>query len=92
MLKVTKETPANEVRSNYMRLSRLVHPDKCTHPDASKASAVLNQVQSEHALYPNLVPPYYRDRNPGPHPSSKMPARGVFEQGNMPSSFRFLAG
>ena len=45
VLKVTKETPANEVRSNYMRLSRLVHPDKCTHPDAGKASAVLNQVQ-----------------------------------------------
>ncbi|GAB4814576.1 hypothetical protein N2152v2_001622 [Parachlorella kessleri] len=43
VLKVTKETPANEVRSNYMRLSRLVHPDKCSHPDASKASAVLNQ-------------------------------------------------
>jgi hypothetical protein len=41
---VMKDTPANEVRANYMKLSRVVHPDKCSHPQAGAASAVLNQV------------------------------------------------
>lgn len=33
-----------EVKANYYKLSRLVHPDKCSHPKAGDAAAVLNQV------------------------------------------------
>ncbi|CAL8462101.1 g1632 [Coccomyxa elongata] len=43
VLKVKKDTPPNEVRANYIRASRLVHPDKCSHPQAKDASAVVNQ-------------------------------------------------
>ncbi len=44
-LQVMKDTPSSEVRANYMRLSRLVHPDKCSNPQAGAASAILNQVR-----------------------------------------------
>lgn len=45
-LKVLKDTDPAEIRSNYLRLSRLVHPDKCpNNPDAPAASAVLNQAK-----------------------------------------------
>lgn len=36
----------SEIRSNYLRLSRLVHPDKCSHPQAANAFAIVNQVSS----------------------------------------------
>lgn len=43
VLKVKKDTPSNEMRANYIKASRLVHPDKCSHPQAKDASAVVNQ-------------------------------------------------
>eukprot|EP00884_Botryococcus_braunii_P016687 jgi/Botrbrau1/3701/Bobra.0008s0028.3 len=43
VLKVAKTTEQSEIRGNYLRLSRLVHPDKCRHPQAPDASAVVNQ-------------------------------------------------
>lgn len=42
-LQVRKDTPSNEVRANYYRVSRLVHPDKCAHPHAAAAAAAVNQ-------------------------------------------------
>lgn len=36
--------PQAEIKANYYKLSRLVHPDKCSHPRAGDAAAVLNQV------------------------------------------------
>ncbi|CAL5228025.1 g11088 [Coccomyxa viridis] len=43
VLKVKKDTPSPEVRQNYFKLSRLVHPDKCSHAQAKDASAAVNQ-------------------------------------------------
>ncbi|EFN60178.1 hypothetical protein CHLNCDRAFT_56629 [Chlorella variabilis] len=43
VLKVRKDTPMGEIKANYYKLSRLVHPDKCKHARAADASAVLNQ-------------------------------------------------
>ena len=43
-MQVQKDTPQNEVRMNYMRLSRMVHPDKSSNPRAGDAAAILNQV------------------------------------------------
>lgn len=43
-LQVRKDTDPKEIRANYFRLSRLVHPDKCSHPRAADASAIVNQV------------------------------------------------
>lgn len=41
---VLKDTDPADLRRNYLRLSRLVHPDKCpNNPDAANASAILNQ-------------------------------------------------
>ncbi len=34
----------SDLRKNYFKLSRLVHPDKCGHPDAAAAQAVVTQV------------------------------------------------
>lgn len=41
---VLKVEPANlgPLKRNYFKLSRLVHPDKCQHPDAGKAMAVVS--------------------------------------------------
>mmetsp|Transcript_7612 Transcript_7612/g.15262 ORF Transcript_7612/g.15262 Transcript_7612/m.15262 type:complete len:215 (-) Transcript_7612:62-706(-) len=44
-LKVTQDADESEIKHNYLRLSRLVHPDKCNHPDAGLASATLNQAK-----------------------------------------------
>jgi curved DNA-binding protein CbpA len=43
MLQLRKDTQAADVRANYFRVSRLVHPDKCSHPRAAEAAAVVNQ-------------------------------------------------
>lgn len=43
-MQVKKDTEASEVRINYLRLSRLVHPDKCNDARAPEAAAVINQV------------------------------------------------
>ncbi|KAG7667043.1 hypothetical protein NADE_003165 [Nannochloris sp. 'desiccata'] len=43
-LKVLKDSDPADIRTNYLRLSRLVHPDKCpNNPNAANASAILNQ-------------------------------------------------
>lgn len=42
-LKVTADSDEAEIKYNYLRLSRLVHPDKCSAEGAGEASAVLNQ-------------------------------------------------
>ena len=49
VLKVTKQSEAGEIRANHLRLSRLVHPDKCRLPQAAEASSVVNQVQQSPA-------------------------------------------
>lgn len=43
VLHVKKDTPKADIKANYYKLSRLVHPDKCAHPKAGDAAAVLNQ-------------------------------------------------
>ena len=43
VLKVTAKSEESEIKYNYLRLSRLVHPDKCKAEGAGEASAVLNQ-------------------------------------------------
>lgn len=45
LLQVLKDSSASDIRNNYFRLSRLVHPDKCSHPQAADASAVINQAK-----------------------------------------------
>lgn len=45
-MQVKKDTPKAEMKANYYKLSRLVHPDKCKHPQAVDAAAVINQVGS----------------------------------------------
>jgi len=42
---VTQDAEESEMKFNYLRLSRMVHPDKCKHPDAAEASATLNQAK-----------------------------------------------
>ncbi|KAK9862451.1 hypothetical protein WJX84_000449 [Apatococcus fuscideae] len=42
VLKVDKDSPETDVRTSYYKLSRLVHPDKCRHEQASSASAAVN--------------------------------------------------
>ena len=42
---MTQDADESELKYNYLRLSRLVHPDKCSHPNAAEASAVLNQAK-----------------------------------------------
>lgn len=44
-LKVTVSSNESEIKYNYLRLSRLVHPDKCQSPGAGEASATLNQAK-----------------------------------------------
>ena len=45
-MQVLKDSDAADIRTNYLRLSRLVHPDKCpNNPSAADASAVLNQAK-----------------------------------------------
>jgi hypothetical protein len=43
VLHVKKDTPKADIKANYYKISRLVHPDKCSHPKAGDAAAVLNQ-------------------------------------------------
>jgi hypothetical protein len=45
VLQVTANSDESEIKYNYLRLSRMVHPDKCSHPDAGLASATLNQAK-----------------------------------------------
>merc|ERR1712216_811343 len=45
VLKVTSTTEESEIKYNYLRLSRIVHPDKCRAEGAGEASAILNQVR-----------------------------------------------
>lgn len=40
-----KDTDPSEIRTNYLKLNRLVHPDKCHHPQAAEASAVVNSAK-----------------------------------------------
>ncbi len=42
---VTCKSEESEIKYNYLRLSRLVHPDKCKAEGAGEASAILNQVR-----------------------------------------------
>lgn len=43
---VLKDSDPADIRRNYLRLSRLVHPDKCPgNPDAPTASAIINQAK-----------------------------------------------
>lgn len=42
---VTQDAEESEIKHNYLRLSRLVHPDKCSHPNAAEASSTLNQAK-----------------------------------------------
>ena len=35
-------TPAEHTRRHYRQLSLLIHPDKCDHPRAQEAMAILN--------------------------------------------------
>lgn len=42
---VMKDTDPSEIRTNYLKLNRLVHPDKCHHPQAAEASAVVNSAK-----------------------------------------------
>ena len=42
-MQVKKDTPEKEIKVNFYKLSRLVHPDKCSHPRAGDAAAVVNQ-------------------------------------------------
>jgi hypothetical protein len=44
-LKVTVSSDESEIKYNYLRLSRMVHPDKCHNPGAGEASATLNQAK-----------------------------------------------
>ncbi|KAL4437427.1 hypothetical protein ABPG75_004566 [Micractinium tetrahymenae] len=43
VLKVKKDTPSGEIKANYYKVARLIHPDKCSHPKAKEAAQVLNQ-------------------------------------------------
>ncbi|KAL4421923.1 hypothetical protein ABPG77_005207 [Micractinium sp. CCAP 211/92] len=43
VLKVKKDTAPGEIKANYYKLARLIHPDKCSHPKAKEAAQVLNQ-------------------------------------------------
>ncbi len=42
---VTSTAEESEIKYNYLRLSRIVHPDKCQAEGAGEASAILNQVR-----------------------------------------------
>lgn len=42
---VLKDSDPSDIRSNYLRLSRLVHPDKCNNPNAPAAAAIINQAK-----------------------------------------------
>lgn len=42
VLKVSHDAPESEMKFNYLRLSRLVHPDKCSLEGAAEASSTLN--------------------------------------------------
>lgn len=42
ILKVKKDTPSAEIKANYYKLARLIHPDKCSHPKAKEAAQALN--------------------------------------------------
>ena len=43
VLEVNPETPTDKVRRKYRRLTLLVHPDKCKHPQATEAAASLSK-------------------------------------------------
>ena len=45
MLRVGRGASAKEVQRAYLRLSLLVHPDKCGHPRAAEAFAVLTDAR-----------------------------------------------
>lgn len=45
LLAVTSTAEESEIKYNYLRLSRIVHPDKCRAEGAGEASAILNQVR-----------------------------------------------
>lgn len=61
VLKVTKQSEAGEIRANHLRLSRVVHPDKCSLPQAAEASSIVNQAADtlrnsiKKALYDSYV-------------------------------------
>lgn len=46
VLRAARTTPAADVRSNYRRLSLLVHPDRCRHPAATEAAAAVNRAHA----------------------------------------------
>lgn len=56
-----KDTDPTEIRGNHLRLSRIIHPDKCSHPKAAEASAIVNQAADtlrnplKKKLYDNYV-------------------------------------
>ena len=69
-----KDAEQAEIRNNYLRLSRLVHPDKCKHPQAADASAVLNQAKEtlSNPLKKKLYDAYVTDVNEGPPGAAEM--------------------
>lgn len=49
---MTKQTDPAEIRANHLRLSRVVHPDKCSLPQAAEASSIVNQVSPSQGTGP----------------------------------------
>lgn len=43
VLKAKKDTPSSDIKANYYKLCRLIHPDKCQHAQAKDATAAVNQ-------------------------------------------------
>ncbi|CAM8985562.1 unnamed protein product [Rhodiola kirilowii] len=43
ILGVNHKMPANNLKKRYWKLSLMVHPDKCTHPQAQEAFVILNK-------------------------------------------------
>ena len=62
-MQVLKDSDASVVRINYLKLSRMVHPDKCSLPQAADASAVLNQAKDtlDNPLKKRLYDAYVSD-------------------------------
>lgn len=69
-----KDADASEIRNNYLRLSRLVHPDKCSHPNAAEASSILNMAKDTltNPLKKKLYDSYVTDVTEGGAETSEM--------------------
>jgi curved DNA-binding protein CbpA len=47
LLRVKPDSSASEIKKRYWKVSLLVHPDKCAHPQAQQAFTVLNKAFKE---------------------------------------------